>query len=720
MIAQLQEDNENLQGKLDAQANKLTSLEKASQFASAAKSAVEKELAEEKKKRVGAEEMVEMLRGNLEESRKMINNLKNVDKRSSTGTGMGTGSGLGLMSPLTGTYGEGVFGSTVTLKDTPINESRSPGRDSHGFVTGFKMGSSRASPDNTTDKPDITPTKSIPSSGSRGSGLRELRLGTGSVTSPSPSPSRTSSSSSLEPGFMLHTNRPGVTRPLSASRIESSPSKSRSNVIAEENEEEYPTGSLQQQITPTKPNLSRIISTTSATSSSNYERDGDVGRTNLSVADDQFSISSKNAELEASAAAEALKAEVAILKGKLAESQEARESSESALKALREFMSSGISTKEGSSSSTDAELIAGASGANSLIGIKLPPLPTDENIEDEEEAIAKAANAALEARRPSTWRSPSFSMWKSSSSAQQQQPSNRKVSNPPSFNSYDRKTSLAPSITPSLTPSTGSVSTSSDTGPMSPPISETDKELPETPNTGSTGLGSFVASWSKNITGVVIPTTPVTPAIEEAPPAPAPATAPIPVTPDQGRFAGPAVKRAFSFFSPATSRGPSVPVPSTEESNEIKLEPAAALTETEKVEKAEEEAKLDSAIAEASEQQEAGTPKAVRHFASFTGGHGHSPSDINGASGPSTSPKVALDDNDASSSTSSPFKADFSCDSSATEKDTTLFDSDDEHEAEASAAAHKAEVKAEATASAAAHQAEVVAEEEDAAADHSL
>ncbi|WWC68470.1 uncharacterized protein I206_102398 [Kwoniella pini CBS 10737] len=207
------------------------------------------------------------------------------------------------------------------------------------------------------------------------------------------------------------------------------------------------------------------------------------------------SIQSKNIELpskkeiEAIEEANRLKGDLAILQNKLEESEEARIASEVCLKALREFMANNSVSGEGDVAESGE---MSGSTADLLKGIRLPPLPTDRDADEEQrnkEAVAEAEKAK-QAAVAGGW---GFKLWNAKS------PATNPISPGKEHLSPQHKT-----LSPSNRSRAGSTATVS---PLPTPLSE---DLP-TPTTGlitSTSsqapLSSFVSNWTK---GVSIPST---------------------------------------------------------------------------------------------------------------------------------------------------------------------------------------------------------------------
>jgi hypothetical protein len=165
-----------------------------------------------------------------------------------------------------------------------------------------------------------------------------------------------------------------------------------------------------------------------------------------------------------------LRAELADVRARLAESEESREASEACLKALREFMSAG--GQEG-----------GAAEAELLKTMRLPPLPTDKDAD--EEAMTSQAGAK-KAAGGGGW---PFKLWKQgpaspslSTAVEAPGTPNDRFSPPASVRS-----SMTPRVSPLPTP-----------GEL--PTENVISAVPAS----STPLGNFVSGWTKS----VIPGTP--------------------------------------------------------------------------------------------------------------------------------------------------------------------------------------------------------------------
>jgi hypothetical protein len=261
-------------------------------FISAAKEAVEVQLKEEIKKREMAEETVEALRGQVESARRGVMTLQKQEKERKRMSAMGGLSGLGL----------GQAEEEEVLKDlASVGSGTGKEKDKswrQSTLKSHRRISSQSEPDgmyasastmvspNQIATPTMGQTIAQPSRG----GLRELRLGAGSLATPP----QLAATSPLPP--------------------------------------------IAQEETPTSPKIDpSIISTT--TSNEETAR---------------------------------LRNEIAALQIQLDQAEEAREASENCLKALREFIAlapggGGADTSDGQMDLTSAD----------LVGIRLPPLPTD-------------------------------------------------------------------------------------------------------------------------------------------------------------------------------------------------------------------------------------------------------------------------------------------------------------------------------------------------------
>lgn len=216
-----------------------------------------------------------------------------------------------------------------------------------------------------------------------------------------------------------------------------------------------------------------------------------------------------------------LRAELAAVRAKLIEAEESREASEACLKALREFMAGGGT--EG-----------GAAEAELLKTMRLPPLPTDKDAdEDAPEPMAKKGSGG-------GW---PFKLWK-------QGPTSPSLS-----------TAVEPPATPGEGPSPPRSTRDSLTprhSPLPTPGALPTENVVAAVPVSSTPLGSFVSGWTKTVV-------PGTPSAEGKPAAPS--------------------RTISSFFSrkkDGSAKDKDLPVP-PQESDEIKID-----AEAEKKEDAEE------------------------------------------------------------------------------------------------------------------------------------
>ncbi|ORY28625.1 hypothetical protein BCR39DRAFT_199968 [Naematelia encephala] len=189
-----------------------------------------------------------------------------------------------------------------------------------------------------------------------------------------------------------------------------------------------------------------------------------------------------------------LRADVQALQKRLAASEEARVASESALKALREFMTGG----SGDAAHVDEMMQRGSmndSMASLLKGIRLPPLPTDREVEDESSAGGLFPGDKDKREEKKIW---GFKLF------------GNKPGAPPS---PALSTAVEPPATPhlNLSPPLSSNRSSGTTPKMSP--LPTPGELPTESNVSAvppsnTPLGNFVSGWTK---GIASPSTPAPP-----------------------------------------------------------------------------------------------------------------------------------------------------------------------------------------------------------------
>ncbi|KAK6907517.1 hypothetical protein I204_04005 [Kwoniella mangroviensis CBS 8886] len=406
-------------------------------FLSAAKEAVESQLQEEIKRREVAEENVEMLRGQVEQARRGVMVLQKQEadrKRMSTISGYSTAGGV---------LGLGLNGEEEILNSTTTD------RESSSF-------NSRES--------KLVKRQSIMRSHRRQSSQSEPSLdqlherGTSLVTSPNMQNPR-------EAGNTLRPIGQGGLREL---RLGHSPSSAT-----------IPTATLP------SPN---VPLTSSNPHQSGYF-DDQTSEPPSSVTSKTTELPSKK-EIEAIEEATRLRSELLALQNKLDESEEARIASESCLKALREFMAQDPNagpSQSGSGLDEGGEM--SVSTAELLKGIRLPPLPTDRDA-DEEQRNAEAEKAKL---APATggW---GFKLWNAKSSPSVTSPGKEL---PLGAVSPQQKT-LSPIENRSRAGSTATVSPiPTATDDLSTPTSGLTSS---TTASSQTPLSSFVSNWTKGVT----------------------------------------------------------------------------------------------------------------------------------------------------------------------------------------------------------------------------
>ncbi|WVQ65080.1 uncharacterized protein L199_003251 [Kwoniella botswanensis] len=404
-------------------------------FLSAAKEAVESQLQEEIKKREVAEENVEMLRGQVEQARRGVMVLQKQEadrKRMSIISGYSTAGGV---------LGLGLNGEEEILNSTLGDSSSMNSRDSKLVKRQSIMRSHRRQS-----------SQSEPS-------LDQLHeRGTSLVTSPNMQNPR-------EAGNTLRPIGQGGLREL---RLGHSPSSAT-----------IPTATLP------SPN---VPLTSSNPHQSGYF-DDQASEPPSSEQSKTTELPSKK-EIEAIEEATRLRNELLALQNKLDESEEARIASESCLKALREFMAQDPNAgPSGSGSGLNEGGEMTMSTAELLKGIRLPPLPTDRDA-DEEQRNAEAERAKL---APATggW---GFKLWNAKSSPSVTPPGKEL---PLGAVSPQQKT-LSPIENRSRAGSTATVS------PM--PTATDDVSTPTSGLTSSTTvssqtpLSSFVSNWTKGVT----------------------------------------------------------------------------------------------------------------------------------------------------------------------------------------------------------------------------
>lgn len=490
--SRLRSRNVELEDELAETSSKLTDLETQRTFLSAAKEAVETELKEEKRKREAAEENVEMLRGKVEDARKAIGTMRmgQEDKRtSSAGYGQGIGLGFG---------GAGADG--LLSPDLGSQEEMSGKRVKRASLL-FNQGARRIS---TGPPGENNESPVMPASNSR-TGLRELRLGTiASSTSPTSSPKISTPTNAQEFG-----DNPELTpkdpRQRSQSNNLSLHPSGRPTYQLSDPYGDVPLSAASTSSRP-RPGIAERLSSLTSVSDLSSVSGGNGGP----VSPSQRQYVNLNEDDNTTAT---LTSEVTALKNQLAEAHEARMASEECLKALREF----IAMQNGGSTGTDAE-------GSSVQGIKLPPLPTDRE-SDEDLAAQEAARSAASAKK-SGW---GFNMW---GAAPANATSSTKAA---SGHRVSRSNSLATSIRSEAgdIPSADSSVRNAQLEPLRIPQNEPGMKSSAS---STTPLSNFVSSWSRGISGGA-PASAASPPLESAVPASGSASA----------FPGLA-KRGFSFF----------------------------------------------------------------------------------------------------------------------------------------------------------------------------
>lgn len=174
-----------------------------------------------------------------------------------------------------------------------------------------------------------------------------------------------------------------------------------------------------------------------------------------------------------------LRGEINLLQSQLVQAEEAREASENCLKALREFIAS--SPGGGGTDSFDKQLDLTSAD---LVGIRLPPLPTDRDPDEPPTPPAKEEKKL----GASGWGL--GKLWKTQATAPAASP---------------RSTAVEPSTPGLLSPGASvrslphrSSSPTSFTSPL-PPVGDATEDKVNALAGSSTPLSSFVASWTKTV-----------------------------------------------------------------------------------------------------------------------------------------------------------------------------------------------------------------------------
>lgn len=344
--ARLQTQHANLSASFAQVQRELAEISASTKFVAAAKDAVDTELAEEKQKREAAEELVEVLRGKVDDARKAFGTLQKQDKRASTVLAAGDVPGLDALG-------------ISSLDDAPVHSARKTSKRTSILFGNARRSSNASDHDPNSHQMLLSPphitsgtTPTLPQAPVNAKGLRELRLsstggagaGLGTPGAP-PSPSAAAGSATLDPipDGTTSTNR-----------------WSGLNFGARTSPARPPNRELREDA-PLDPDddAARRPSPAHRISSSSAQAGVDLTRS-PPVADDR---------------ADALVAEIATLRAQLEEAREARVASEECLKALREFIAG----------TTTSHTAATTDGETGLAGIKLPPLPTDRDAEADEE-----------------------------------------------------------------------------------------------------------------------------------------------------------------------------------------------------------------------------------------------------------------------------------------------------------------------------------------------
>ncbi|GHJ88248.1 hypothetical protein NliqN6_4650 [Naganishia liquefaciens] len=382
---ELETRHANLSATLAHVQRELAELSASSKFIAAAKEAVDKELAAEKRRRELAEETVDVLRGKVDDARKAFGTMQKQDKRAST---------LGGGVPGVETLSLDALGFTddTTKPNDPPSSVRT---NTHKSKRTSMLVGRRSS--NASDQPDpaslllsppqvgsILTTPVLPQAPINAQGLRELRLATGGTSAwsatgmpLSPGGGGAGSGSGAATTTNAQETDPAPTSSSSSSSnrwsslnfgsagVKSSPGKPTSRGLKEA---EDPVEELDHPVDLARPApASHRISSSSITSARGTTVDltATPPLHNNQPTDnaDRSSIPS-------------LHAEIIQLRSQLVESQEARAASEECLKALREFIASGGPSRAAGTDADDAQ-------NGGIEGIKLPPLPTDRDPEDD-------------------------------------------------------------------------------------------------------------------------------------------------------------------------------------------------------------------------------------------------------------------------------------------------------------------------------------------------
>lgn len=487
--ARLETQHANMSASFAQLQRELAELEASSKFIAAAKDAVDRELAEEKVKRETAEETVEVLRGKVDDARKAIGTLQQQDKRASvllTGIGSPGLDALGMASlddgvltkPRSSKRASILFAANATSK---ANRRLSNASD-HEFSSNMLL---------SPPSMNTIPTPTLPQAPVNSKGLRELRLSSAGGGGSTPTPGMpTSPVATPGTGALLEPYKEVSNKRWSGLGFGSAPRGSPTRPPVEiqdlSKEEDDPVEELGASKQQSRPALGgKRASTSSFTSTGTGAFDATVVPAKQQIGEEQLLV---------------LQAEVLSLRLKLEDSQEARVASEECLKALREF----IATSHSGTTPLAAGEQSGVSAEAGFAGIKLPPLPTDRDPEDEYNTTQKQPSP----EKKGGW---GLGLWRTAAPSMTNQ-----------------------SLTTSTRSEAGDLRSAASAAPS--PFMENDRQLGELqPDDQETHmpLKNFVSSWSKAV--------PV--GVPKLEPPPSAVVAPSPAK----------EKKGFSFFARSNS-----------------------------------------------------------------------------------------------------------------------------------------------------------------------
>ena len=341
--AQLETRHANLSASFTQVQRELAELVASSKFVAAAKEAVDKELAAERSRREVAEETVEVLRGKVDDARKAFGTMQKQDKRASTLIIGGGGSDSPGLDAL------GISSVDDKSSDPPSVRNNKGKRTSMHFGRRLSNASDQEHPNaghlllSPPQVGSVLTTPVLPQAPVNSKGLRELRLASGGTSA------WTAGGMPLSPGatetvpdVASTSNRWSGLNFGGAAKSPAKPTPAKEDAVEELDD-------VAQRPRPVP--ASHRISASSIVSTPGTAID--LTASPEHKPDDRFDV---------------LHAEIVQLRSQLTESQEARAASEECLKALREFIAAGPGV--------DAEVTG-------IEGIKLPPLPTDRDLEDD-------------------------------------------------------------------------------------------------------------------------------------------------------------------------------------------------------------------------------------------------------------------------------------------------------------------------------------------------